>query len=209
MPEPAEKKPPVDPGPPEDAQVVDEPKAAPNSSPRPEVKPASAAEAFGVFDGEVEDAKNARRTRQEPRTSTKVKGAKGKKGKAAAAAEEPAEPELTPEQLWQKKLGEARGLVRMWDRMQRAKVRERYEQILEPASLEQLDQQIALTPQEIEDIAEPLAEGLVEEGVDFPWWARVLLAAYAASSSRQAALRELERRYEAWQKQQEAQRPAA
>lgn len=205
MPEPAEEqKPPVDPGPPEDGQVVEEgPKRDP-PSPRPaEVKPAAAAEAFSVFDGPVDDAKNARRTAQEPRAGPK-KPPKGKKPKGAAAAEpEPTEDPALREQLYQRRLGEARGLVRAWDRMQRAKVRARYEAILAPESLEQLDQQIALTPHEVDDIAEPLAEGLLEEGLEFPWWARVALALYAASSSRQAALRELERKYQAWQREQE------
>ena len=169
--------------------------------PRPaELKATNASGSFGVFDGPVDDAKNARRPAQDAPKASAGKG--GKKVGGKKAVEE--EPPVDPVEAHRKRLTEAKGLIRMWDSHQRAGVRERYVDILPPEQLEQLDSQLKLTDREMDELADPIAEGMEELGVELPWWARAGLVLLMLTSSRRAVLASLERQYQEHLKKQQA-----
>lgn len=170
----------------------------------------SAAGEFSVFDAPVQDRPNAR-----PRGAAKPAPKKGAKGKPAAggtdaaaatviaAATAAAPAPLAPE-LKEKCRKEATGMVRMYDAHMRMTVRSRYQDVLEEKSLDELEQKVALSQDEIDLLVDPITDGMEEMGARMPWWARLGIAAVMVNKSRQALLGHVERQYQAHQKQLEA-----
>ena len=194
-----------------DAEVVSEGPKPPPPPPRvAELRPAPAGEAFSVFDGPVADAKNAKRKgAAKPRQSQKAKG-KGATPPAAAAAGPAGQPGPDPE-LVKRFRAEAKAarLLKLYEQWQLGQVRGRYQEILEPANLEQLLQLLRYNPEELKAMAESLGEGMVENDVEFPWWAEFGSMFLAGVFARRAMLEKLEFKYQDHLKQKEAAAAAA
>lgn len=160
-----------------------------------DVKPLSST-AGDVFGGDVNDTSNAKRARPDA-----AQGApKGKPRGKAKAAPEPVDPE--------KYLSTARGFLMTGDVLFRGYIKSRYADVLEEESLRKLDAQMALGEANIDAMAEPLAEGLAEEGVELPWWAKLAMAGAAVYAPKLAALSKLETMRDEHEKRQAAPRGA-
>lgn len=165
-----------------DAEVTEETK-----TPRPprvarvaDVKPLNASEVFG---GPVNETSNARAPRGEA-NGAQSGPKKGRKGKVAQGGA----PEVTD-----KHQETAVGMLVMLDMLTRQWAASHYEDVLEPASLKDLDQRLKLTDAQIDGMSEPLARGLAENGVELPWWAQLGLAGAGVYASKLGTLTQLEK----------------
>ena len=98
---------------------------------------------------------------------------------------------------------EALGIVNTMDAFLRMHARGKYEAILEEETLAQLDRKLALSDAEKAALADPLAQGFAEEGVEVPWWAGLALAGIGLMGPRMGMLARLDRRKVEWEKSQE------
>ncbi len=176
----------------EDADVVSEGPKPPPPPPRvAELKPST--EQFSVFDGPVDDPPNVKRKAageaSAPRQAAK---GKGKGGKRAAEPQAPPEPPIDPVEAMRRARRQAERAVDGFVQFQLMLVRQRYMSLLEPASLEELCARMRFSPEEREMWVEPLAEGFLENGIVFPWWARLAIAAVITIKARQVLLSQLE-----------------
>lgn len=147
-----------------------------------EKRRAKAAESpdLDVFDGPPNDPAGARgrepAAEKGPPAGKKGGARRGKGGKTPA--EEKSPEELAA--LKEAKKGEARGILLTLSAMQRGVVRRQYQELIPPQELDPLLEQLKPTEEELESLADPLAEGLAEEGISLPWYARLALAAVPA-----------------------------
>lgn len=157
------------------------PKPPPRVARVADVKPLDAG---GVFGGPVNDTHNARAARG----AQSDDAPKGKRGRKAKAPQEPAQ------EPTEKHLDTARGLVITADAFFRQHVRSRFEEALTEESLAQLDAKVKLQEGQIDALADPLARGLAEEGVELPWWAQLGLAGFGMYAGKLAMLSSLEKK---------------
>lgn len=158
-----------------------------------EVAPESASDPFTVFDGPVRDVTKKRSQRAvDPGETTDAevvdateapKGRRKRKGKAEKV-------EVDPEA----KLNEARGLVKTAELFHMMVTRKRLAVAgYVGAELESAVAEHAFSDQEVDSLAEPLAEGLAKEGVELPWEVRALLAGVVVMLPRMAMASEQEK----------------
>lgn len=177
-----------------DAEVVSETPNPPRAKvARPaDVRPLSSVSG-DVFGAEVNDTANVKRERPAATPGAEAKGkGKGKK-KPVAEPVDANEHEET-----------AAGFVMTADAMFRAYAARRYAPVLEPSSLKQLDEQLALTEAQQAALAKPLAKGLAESGAEVPWWASLALAGGAMYLPKLAALAALDKAREEYDEQEAA-----
>lgn len=150
-----------------DAEVVEETPAPkkPRVARVADVKKLDAS-ADDVFGAPVTDTHNARS--RGPGTSDDAPPKRSRRKKAA--------PEPAPEPT-DKHIETARGVVMLADSFFIAHVRQRYADSMTPESVEQLASRLAMKPEQVDALSEPLARGLAEEGVELPWWAQLGMAA--------------------------------
>lgn len=155
-------------------------------APEPEVKAAKAAEVDpgDVFDGAPADPQGAAAPKgaaTPPKVET-AKGAKKKpsggaqKGRKTATADQP-----TPEEVEAKRerlLQEARGYLMMGSAFERAAIRKKWQGKVKAQLLAEVLEDLELTPEELDALAVPLAQGLEEEGVEAPWYVKLLAASF-------------------------------
>lgn len=165
-----------------DAEVTEEAKA-----PRPprvarvaDVKKLNAEDVFG---GSVNETSNARAPRGDANGA--VPGPK--KGRKAKGAQQPTQ------EVTDKHYETAVGMLVMVDMFTRGWAATRYEDVLEPTSLKDLDQRLKLTEAQIDGMSEPLARGLAENGVELPWWAQLGLAGAGVYANKLGTLAQLEK----------------
>lgn len=177
-----------------DAEVISETPNPPRAKvARPaDVKPLSSV-AGDVFGAEVNDTANVKRERPAQAAGAADQKGKGKKKKPVAEPVDESEHEET-----------AAGFVLTADAMFRAYAARRYAPVLEPASLKQLDEQLALTEAQQRALAKPLAKGLAESGAEVPWWASLALAGGAMYLPKLAALAALDKAREEYDEQEAA-----
>jgi hypothetical protein len=177
---------PVDTGP-IDAEVTEEAKAprAPRVARVADVKPL---DVDSVFGGAVQDTPNAKAAR----AASANEAPKAKRGRKPKAPE----PEKSPEEFE----AMARGLLTMADGFFRSHVRGRYEEHFAPEFMAQLDAKMKLQEPQIDAMAEPLARGLQENGVDLPWWAQFALAGFGVYAGKLGTLATLDKKVEEHQK---------
>jgi len=148
-----------------DAEVVEEaPKAKATRVARVADVKRLESTADDVFGASVTDTVNVRTSRPAGEEGAPKRG---RKKKVEAPPVEPSD----------KHVETARGLLMMVDSFFVAHVRTRFAESLEPENVEQLARRCSATPEQIDALAEPLARGLAEEGVELPWWAQLGLAA--------------------------------
>lgn len=177
-----------------DAEVIEETPAAkpPPRVARPaDVRPLSSV-GGDVFGGDVSDTSNAKRERTPPSGEPAPKKKRGK-GKAQA---EPVDVDAHRET--------AKGFVVTADALFRGWAKSRYSAVLDENSLRQLDAQLALTEPQADALADPLARGLAESGVEIPWWGQLALAAGAMYVPKLGALAQLDRMKEEHDKREAA-----
>lgn len=151
------------------------------------------ATADDVFGGAVNETTNARAARGAPQGND----ATPKRGRKKKTEAPPAEP--TSEHL-----ATALGLVATADAFFVAHVRERYSEVLTPENLESLARKVATAPEQQRALAEPLARGLAEEGIELPWWAQLGMAAAGVYLPKMAMLSQLDKQAAEAKKQRES-----
>lgn len=136
--------------------------------------PKDAGAALTVFDGSPKDPPSAKRGAAPAAAPEEKKGAKkARKGKKP----EPAEP--TPEEEeadHARKVKQARGFLKTMINTQKMIVSRQYAEYFEGPELEALLDSLDLTEDELDALAEPLADGMTEEGINLPWWAQFAFA---------------------------------
>lgn len=156
-------------------------------------------DASKVFDADVSDAANAKKG---PRPETVDAGdAPPPRSKKKSKAPE-APPEVTDVHM-----EKARGYVRTAEELHRTGLKHRYKDILEPASLAELDERLKLNPAQVDVLARPLAEGLAIHGVTLPWYAELGIAALSFALVRTAAVSAIEEEFQRRAKQKQGAKP--
>lgn len=114
---------------------------------------------------------------------------KGKKKKEGAA------PEAPPPEPTDAHLAKARNYTRMLEGMHRAGLKARYQKLLTTESAAELDEAMKLTPEQLDVIALPMAQGLAIHGGLLPWWAELGFGAIGMGIIRAGICDGLEKEY--------------
>lgn len=201
----------VSPQQPEDAEIVSEGPKPPPPPPRvAELKPAPAGEAFSVFDGPVDDAKNAKRKPKEgaPRARQAPNGkgrGRAKPQTPPAAAGPAASSGPDPELLRRLKAdAEARQLLELYESWQLSMVRGRYAEMMPAENLEQLMRLLKYNPELLQRMSSSLGQGLYENEVSMPWWAAFGAMFVADVFAKKKLLEKVELAYQEHLRQKEA-----
>lgn len=131
---------------------------------------------LNVFDGAPKDPEAARRAA--PADGAAPSEEKGKKGKGKRGRP-PAPPELTEEEeaaRHARLVLQARGTLLTLINMQKMICTRQYAGYISEELLASLLSKLDLTEEELNALAPPLADGMVEGGVELPWWAQFGLA---------------------------------
>lgn len=178
-----------------DAEVVQDVKPRTWGAPPRTVK----LDASKVFDVDVSDAANAKKgPRPEPSTVDAGDAPPPRRKKKNATPEAP--PEVTDFHL-----EKARGYIRTAEELQRAGLKHRYRDLLEPHNLAELDERLKLSDAQIDVMARPLAEGLALHGVSLPWYAELGISGLSFLLVRTQAVAAIE---EEFQRREKAKRAA-
>jgi hypothetical protein len=167
-----------------DAEVVQD------VPPRPKVVSAKPLDASKVFDADVSDASNAKRGERPPDAEPGA-APERKKRRAKKGDEDDAPPEVTDVHLTK-----ARNYVRTADSLHRAGLRHRYADVLDPNSLADLDRRMTLAPEQVDLMANPLAEGLARHGAALPWYVELGIGAFGIAIARANACKSVEAEYQ-------------
>jgi len=134
-----------------------------------------------VFDGAPQDPQAAA-----PAASSKAPPAPkaADKGKKKASGGAPKGKKATPEQPTAEEveakrarlLQEAKGYLLMGSALERGIIRKKWEGRVKAQLLAEVIEELALTPEELDAMAVPLAQGLEEEEVEAPWYVKLAVA---------------------------------
>lgn len=146
----------------------------------------------------MSDAKNAAKgAPREPGAAPEPPATKQRRTKKTASADE----EVEPTDL---QLAKARNYVSMADGLHRMGLKARYQELLDPASLADLDARLKLQPEQVDVMALPLAEGLARHGAMLPWYVELGIGALGVGMARASVCKRIEDEY---QRQQKAKAP--
>ena len=165
---------------------------------RPKVVSAKPLDASKVFDADVSDAKNAA-PGVKPDGATSEERTKRTYKKRGA---EEAPPEPTDAQT-----AKARNYVKMAEGLHRMGLRARYVDMLSPESLVELDARMMLSPEQVDVMALPLADGLAKHGAILPWYVELGIGALGIGMARANVCKRIEEEYQRKEKAKEAAKP--
>lgn len=162
---------------------------APPSPPR-----VSLEEAAGAFDGAPHDPEGARRgpppapaSPAAPAPAAPARAARaGGKGGARRGPKEappPPPPPMTEEERKAKRearILEARGALKALVGLQKKRCVSMYKDRLPVDAIRAIVEPLELEEEELEALAEPVADGMDENGLALPWWGRALLVFFAS-----------------------------